>query len=468
MTRPEPLDRRAGRSRRVPAARLLRLLPIAVIAVLSLVLTACGDGGGGAAGGSDELRTVVIWDRAGSQADAKKVYFDAWNKAKGAELGIKVRYEPQAADKYEEIVRVAFQTQRGPDIFHTPSSQLGGFVGGGWVMPLDEVVDQSVLEAAKPYLGEDSELVWGGKPYAIPTTLAVNRLVINTELFKAAGLDPEDPPATFSELVEASKKIAEHQQGEAYGMALRTTWVGFRQWDVDLMVMASEPDLTNGMFNRATGKYEMTKYADVVTALRQMVVDKSVYPGTATLDSDVATAAFANGETAMMINSGFIVAPLKELKSDVEITAAPLPVADGSELVRMPMNAGYPYGISAMTKEPEAAATVLEDLVSDDVQNALAESDVPPVSPAVWDSPAMKEKTDLQLFRPAELDQQWPKNPNAVVPIEGKDVDQTVVDLVVNSDLPIDSTLKDLQDRYNKAYQQAVDNGELDPKEFTR
>lgn len=434
---------------------------------MSLILAACGGDSGGT-GGSDEVRTVVIWDRAGSQAEAKKAYFDTWNQKTGSELGIKVRYEPQAADKYEEIVRVAFQTQRGPDIFHTPSSQMGGFVGGGWVMPLDEVVDQKVLDAAKPYLGEDSELVWGGRPYAIPTTLAVNRLVINTELFEAAGLDPDNPPATFSELVAASKKIAEHKPGKTYGMALRTTWVGFRQWDVDLMVMAGEPDLTNGMFNRATGKYEMTKYADVVSALRTMVTDESVYPGTATLDSDVANSAFANGETAMMINSGFLVATLKELKSDIKITVAPLPVADGGELVRMPMNAGYPYGISAMTEEPEAAATVLTELVGDDVQNALAESDVPPVSPAVWDGPVMKEKKTMQMFRPGEMDEQWPKNPNAVVPVEGKDVDQTVVDLVTNPDLDVDSTLQDLQDRYNTAYQEAVENGELDPEEFRR
>lgn len=445
-------------------AKLFRRVPIAIVSAIALLLTACGGDG---SGGGGDLTTVVVWDRASSQADAKKAYFEEWNKAQGAEAGIKVNYEPQAADKYEEIVRVAFQTNRGPDIFHTPSSQMGGFVGAGWVQPLDEIVDQGVLDSAKRYLGPSSELVWEGKPYAIPTTLAVNRLVINTELFEKAGLDPEDPPATYSELVEASKKVAAVDKGKTFGMALRTKWVGFRQWDVDLMVMASSPDLTNGMFNRATGKYEMMHYADVVKALRQLEADKSAYPGTATLDSDAATAAFANGEVAMMINSGFVVSAMKAVDSEVEIATAPLPVADGAELVRMPMNAGYPYGISGTTEDTDAAGTVLETLVSDDVQQKIAEEDVPPVSPAVWDSPVMKDNEELQLFRPTDLDEQWPKNPNAVVPIEGKDLDQTIVALVTDTSLPIDSTLQDLQQRYNDAYATAVENGEVDPSEFT-
>lgn len=461
MTRSLRQIRASGTRARI-TIRAVRTVPVVIMAALALVLSACG----GDAGGGD-VRTVVVWDRAGSQADTKKKYFEEWNKTEGAELGIKVNYEPQAADKYEEVVRVAFQTDRAPDIFHTPSSQMGGFVGAGWVQPLDGVVDEEVLNAAEPYLGDTSELVWDGKPYAIPTTLAVNRLVINTELFTKSGLDPKDPPATFSELVQASKKVAEYKKGQTYGMALRTAWVGFRQWDVDLMVMASNPELATGMFNRSTGKYEMNHYAEVVSTLRQLIADKSAYPGSATMDSDVAVSAFANGETAMMINSGFVVSGLRSLDSDIDISAAPLPVADGEELVRMPMNAGYPYGISSTAEDTEATATVLEALVSDEVQQVIGEANVPPVSPEVWESPELKQKKDLQMFRPTEVDEQWPKNPNSVVPVEGKNVDQTIVELVLEPDLAVDSTLQDLEDRYNAAYDEAVQNDIIDPKDFT-
>lgn len=445
----------------------IRALQVLVIAVVAALVAACGGQGPGQ---TDEggLKTVVIWDRAGAQATIKQKWFETWNATEGVQAGVKVSYQPQAADKYEELVRVAFQTKRGPDIFHTPSAQLGGFVAAGWVQPLDGVVEQSVLDANQPYLGKNSELVWGGKPYAIPTTSFTNRLLINRDLFAKAGLDPDKPPATYSELVDASKKIAAVSPGKTYGFGMPVKWVGFRQWIVDLPIMASDGDVTNGLFNQTSATYESTKYAPMVQTYRQLIADKSAYPGAATLDQDITWAAFAKGEIGMIVTSSAVVAAMTQLKSTVDATAAPLPVPDGTTQVRSPMNAGYPYGISATSANPEAAAVALQALVGDGVQEALAQGDAPPLSNAVWESAAMKDKKLLLSFRPGTTDQQWPKNPNAVVAVEGQTVDQTIVGLIVKPELPLDSTLADLQKRYQAAYDKAVADQELDPGEFTR
>lgn len=445
----------------------MRVLQVLVLGLVAAMVTACGGSGGGSSG-SSEMTTVVIWDRAGAQATIKQKWFDTWNAEQGKQAGIQVQYEPQAADKYEEIVRVAFQTKRGPDIFHTPSSQLGGFVAAGWVQPLDGLIPSSVIQANQAYLGKNSELVWGGKPYAIPTTSFTNRLLINRDLFTKAGLDSDDPPATYSEMVAASKKIAAVSPGKTFGFALPVKWVGFRQWIVDLPIMASHPDLTNGLFDQTTAQYASSEYAPMITAYREMVTDKSAYPGAATLQQDATWASFAKGEIGMMVTSSAVVAALGQLDSSVDASAAPLPVADGQTLVRSPMNAGYPYGVSALTEHSEAAATVLEALVGDGIQQSLAEGDAAPLSDAVWDSDAVKGKTLLLAFRPGATDQQWPKNPNGVIRLEGPTVDQTVASLVTEPDVPIGSTLADLQSRYQKAYDQAVADQELDPGEFTR
>jgi len=445
----------------------LRLLHVLVIALVAALVAACGGQGPDTTGDGD-IKTVVIWDRAGSQATIKQKYFETWNAGEGKQAKVVVKYEPQAADKYEELVRVAFQTKRGPDIFHTPSSQLGGFVSAGWVQPLDEVIDAGVLEAAKPYLGKNSELVWGGKPYAIPTTSFTNRLLINRELFTQAGLDPGSPPATFSELAAVSKKIAAVSPGKVYGFGMPVKWVGFRQWIVDLPIMAGDADVTNGLFNQTSATYESTKYASMVQTYRTMIADKSAYPGAATLDQDVTWAAFAKGEVGMIVTSSAVVAAMTQLKSTVDAVAAPLPVADGATLVRSPMNAGYPYGISSTTADPEAAGVALQTLAGDAVQEELAKGDAPPLSPTVWDSAIMKDKPLLMSFRPGPTDQQWPKNPNAVVAVEGQSVDLTIVSLIVKPETPIESTLADLQTRYQAAYDKAVADGELEPGEFTR
>jgi ABC-type glycerol-3-phosphate transport system substrate-binding protein len=453
-------SRRNGRS-------LPRLLHAVVIVLVAALVAACG-GQAPSPTGDGDVKTVVIWDRAGAQATIKQKWFEIWNANEGKQAGVKVSYEPQAADKYEEIVRVAFQTKRAPDILTTPSSQLGGFVAAGWLQPLDEVLDQSVLDANQSYLGKNSELVWGGKPYAIPTISLTNRLLINRELFTQAGLDPDSPPTTYSELAAASKKIAAVSPGKTYGFGMPIKWVGFRQWIVDLPIMAGDPDVTNGLFNQTSATYESTKYAAMVQTYRQLIADKSAYPGAATLEQDVTWAAFAKGEVGMIVTSSAVVAAMTQLKSTVDAVAAPLPVADGTTLVRSPMNAGYPYGISSTTADPEAAGVALQALAGDGVQQALAKGDTPPLSPTVWNSAIMKDKKLLMSFRPGPTDQQWPKNPNAVVAVEGQTVDQTIVSLVLKPELPVDSTLADLQKRYQAAYDKAVADGELEPGEFTR
>jgi multiple sugar transport system substrate-binding protein len=437
----------------------------AVLSLALVLLAACG--GGGSGGGSDgAVTTVTVWDRAGALATSRQQFFAQWNETKGRELGIKVSYEPQATERYEEIVRLGFQTQRAPDIFHSPSSQMGTFVEAGWVQPLDGLVPQEVLDAAAPYLQPGSELVWGGEPYAIPTTSFTNRLVINRDLFRAAGLDPDHPPQTFSEVEAAARAIVSSSGGAAYGYALPVSWVGFRQWIVDVPLLAVDADLTqNGLFNRATSRFETGRYAPVVQHFRTMIQEGLVHPGAATLDYDKMVAAFADGKVGMMRVSSSVAGTFQQLGTKVDVGAGPIPVPDGQQLVRSPMNAGFPYAISALTEHTDAAATVFQVLVGREMQEAVAAGGNPPVDPEVFESAAAKDPV-LALFRPTELDKQWPKNPGGVLAVEGGSVDDTIEKLVLDPSVDADAELAALGQRYQTAWDAAVGDGSVDPAEF--
>jgi multiple sugar transport system substrate-binding protein len=440
--------------------------------LVAAMLAACGgDGGSGGGGGSDggDVKTVVVWDRAGAEASTRQAFFKKWNATEGRELGIKVRFEPQATEKYEEIVRLSFQTERSPDVFHAPSAQMGGFVAAGWVQPLDGLVDDKLLEDAEPYLQDTSELVWGGRPYAIPTTTFTVRLAINRDLFEKAGLDPDDPPTTFSEVEEAARAITKAGGGDAYGVGLPMGWIGFQGWTLDLPILSAYGDLAqNGLFNTSTGKFESDKYAASIEHFRTLLEDKTVYPGAETMDYDVFLSSFAEGKVGMVLTSGSIVGGLQQLDSKVDLGAGPIPVPDGTTQVRSPMNAGFPVSISSRTEDPEAAATVFKVLVGPEMQEALAKGGIPPLSEAAWDSPAAKDNASLQLFRPDDNDQQWPKSPGSVLSLEGKDAATTVIGLILEPSTDVDSSLADLSARYQKAWETGVENGEIEPKEFGR
>ncbi|MGP3931184.1 ABC transporter substrate-binding protein [Nonomuraea sp. KM88] len=430
------------------------------------VLVGCGGSSSGSTD-PDELTTIVVWDRAGAHAKARQEFFRTWNQQEGKSLGIAVRYEPQATDKYEEIVRLGFQTKRAPDLFHSPSAQLGAFVAAGWVQPLPDLVDKAVLDKAAPYHQKNSELVWGGVPYAVPTTAFTNRMLINTDLFEKAGLDPDSPPATFSEVREAAAVITRSGKGDAFGMLIPIKATGFRQWSVDILLMAADPALAQfGLFNAATQKYESAKYAPLLELYRSMLTDKTAYPGAATLTGDVAINAFGKGEAGMYVTSSAVVSSLADLGSEVKAAAAPLPVPDGQKPVRSPMNAGYPYAISSTTGNPEKAAKVFEVMVGDGMQEALAAKAAPPLNAAVWDSAAIKDNALLQQFRPAEGDEQWPKTPGGLLQVDGESVDQTVEKLLLDPSAALGPALTAMQQRMQAAYDAAVKSGEIDPREF--
>ncbi|MFG1702709.1 ABC transporter substrate-binding protein [Nonomuraea sp. M3C6] len=432
----------------------------------TVALVGCG---GSSTGSTDpkELTTIVVWDRAGAHAKARQEFFRTWNEQQGKSLGIQVRYEPQATDKYEEIVRLGFQTKRAPDVFHSPSAQLGAFVAAGWVRPLPDLIDKAVLDKAAPYHQKNSELVWGGVPYAVPTTAFTNRMMINTDLFEKAGLDPDSPPATFSEVRQAAAAITKIGNGDAFGMLIPIKATGFRQWSVDIPLMAGDPALAQfGLFNAAMQKYESTKYAPLLELYRAMITDKTAYPGAATLTGDVAINAFGKGEAGMYISSSSVVSSLVDLGSKVKAIAAPLPVPDGQKLVRSPMNAGYPYAISSTSRNPEKAAAVFEVMVGDGVQEALAAKAAPPLNAAVWDSAAIKDNALLQQFRPGELDRQWPKTPGGLLQVVGESVDQTVEKLLLDPSAALEPALTAMRQRMQAAYDAAVKSGEIDPQEF--
>lgn len=420
-------------------------------------------------GSSDpsQMTTIVVWDRAGAHAKARQEFFGTWNEGEGASLGIKVQYEPQATDKYEEIVRVGFQTKRAPDIFHSPSSQLGAFVAAGWIQPLPDLVDQAVLDKAAKYHRPDGELVWGGVPYAVPTTAFTNRLAINTDLFDKAGLDPEAPPTTFDEVRQAAAKITKIGNGDAFGMIIPVKATGFRMWSMDILIMAGDPEVSQfGLFNAAAQKYESTKYAPILELYRALITDQTAYPGAGTLAADIATNAFGKGEAGMYVTSSSIVSGLADLGSKVNATAVPLPVADGQQLVRSPMNAGYPYAISSTTENAEKAAKVFEVMVGDGIQEALAAKAAPPINDAVWDSAAIKDNAFLQKYRPADLDQQWPKTPGGLLHVDGEKVDQTIEKLLLDPASDLEPALVSMQQRMQAAYEAAVERGDVDPQEF--
>ena len=75
-----------------------------------------------------------------------------------------------------------------------------------------------VIKKEDIFPGPLSSVTWDGKIYGIPRGANTIALYYNADMFKAKGLDPDNPPKTWDELYAAAKKLNDPAKN-IYGLA---------------------------------------------------------------------------------------------------------------------------------------------------------------------------------------------------------------------------------------------------------
>ena len=129
-----------------------------------------------------------------------------------------------------EKIMYACNSRRAPDIARMDIGLIPKFAAGKALLALDELglkefsseLLDAALEAGRVFLPGI-----GARSYAVPDEFTTLALYYNKEMFLNAGLDPERPPASWSEFVEYAKKLTKDFDGdgkpEQYGFAMQIT-----------------------------------------------------------------------------------------------------------------------------------------------------------------------------------------------------------------------------------------------------
>ncbi len=149
----------------------------------------------------------------------------------------------------------------------------------------------------------------GGHVYGVPFHNSTPILYYNTEAFKEVGLDPEKPPVTWQDMVDAAKKLTKRD-----GASMTRSGVTVISNYDTLGWLTSGLAMSNGgdYFNRGWGGevyYNTPSTIGAVQFLSDLVFKHKVMPEGVN-DSNATSNAFFAGRTAMMITStgslGFI------------------------------------------------------------------------------------------------------------------------------------------------------------------
>lgn len=181
---------------------------------LSLVglVAGCGSAGGSAAGntsqggsaGSGKV-TLTYW----SWGESDIPGYNKWLSAEVADYekahpNITINVVPQNTDTLTGAFQSAAQTNSGPDIATLWATiPVLTQAWGGYIAPISDYVSKSELS----HWLNTSENTYDGKVWAMPVYLIGVPLVYNKDLFKKAGLDPNTPPTTWTQLMADAAKL---------------------------------------------------------------------------------------------------------------------------------------------------------------------------------------------------------------------------------------------------------------------
>ena len=157
---------------------------------------------------------IVWWTPNWGEARARELAA----KFEAANPGITVKLEITVSDGLPTKILTALKSGSPPDLIEAQHGWVAPYAQQGLVLALDDVLQDKddYIPAALQYDTWDSKL-WG-----IPYRIETHGIIFNKGAFKAAGLDPDKPPQTWTELVDAAKKLTGKGAGgqDQFGFAI--------------------------------------------------------------------------------------------------------------------------------------------------------------------------------------------------------------------------------------------------------
>lgn len=273
-----------------------------------------------------------------------------------------IKPEPIPAAERERMFVIQSTGKDAPDIVRVLPSTLPKFVELGYVLNLNQYVKEEEFNKAwVPHLY--NSCVWKGDLYGVPSEGDVYVLYINTELYKNAGLDPNDPPTTWERWLSDMKKITNRKAG-IYGTAIQGQKGTGGPLYLQNFFLANgtnfyNEDYTEVLMDSKKGVEAFKFFIELHTQ------HEVVSPGPTEMGYNEYVTAFANGQVATLIlhgiGRGVIVGKNPAIES--KMIAVPLPGTTRASAGR-----GSLHAISSQSKYPEIAWEILNFINSKERQ----------------------------------------------------------------------------------------------------
>lgn len=191
-----------------------RLTAAGMAAMMTFSLAACGNSGEKAESDSSGGITVTFWNSfTGADGDMLVELVDRFNEENTD--GITV--EMDISSDFDSQLSTAFAANEGPTMILSSSAYR--FTYGDYLQDVSDVFDKTELnkdDFIQSYLDYCSD---GDSMYFVPFQVVGYYMYWNKDLFEAAGLDPDTPPANWDEWESFAASITNPDQN-VYGSGI--------------------------------------------------------------------------------------------------------------------------------------------------------------------------------------------------------------------------------------------------------
>jgi raffinose/stachyose/melibiose transport system substrate-binding protein len=305
---------------------------------------------------------------------------------------VKVEATNYETGTWVQTQTTACQSQSGPDLWYNwAGTWTLNHSWAGCALPNEDVLDASDI-AANPYTEETR---FEGKTWLFPVYRFVYPMVYNKALFTKAGLDPEQAPATWEELVAAAKAL-QGADVTPIALGLKDGFGGeiFAAGQLEKQWVSQPQDIMQKVVDGNLATPEWRAWIEKAFELKPYFNEDANSLGFAD-----ANALFQSGKAAMVAGAPGIQATIKAMQGEgVDVGVFKMPAFDDGAWADTLTNTGNGFQVLSWTKNKQAAGAFLAFLQRPENLDKLYAATGNFPSSSNWTASNVSSPTDQQML----------------------------------------------------------------------
>lgn len=176
---------------------------------------------------------IIFWHSMGGvNGEAINKMVADFNAANAGKIEVEVQFQGDYDEAINKL-RSASMGNMGADVVQIYDIGTRFMIDSGWIIPMQELIDADNYDISQIEPNIAAYYSVDGQLYSMPFNSSTPIMYINRDAFIEAGLDPDNPPKNFDEIMAACEKLVKKDENgniTQYGFGMGNYGWFFEQW----------------------------------------------------------------------------------------------------------------------------------------------------------------------------------------------------------------------------------------------